>query len=166
MVWHEAKPEEASAAAPGGAEAAASPAGPLARAQRGPVIATATADKRRIRPGETVELALTLEIDPGWHIQSAKPTRSALIATSVELGVAEGLSPGEMRFPDGSLAPVGGEKLSVYQGKVMVKVAITASRDCTPGRAPVIARIRFQACDDTRCLQPERVEVEFAIEVG
>ena len=186
MIWREAKPEETGAGASAGtvvsSAAIAAPAGvavasattgagatmpgPLARAQRGPVIATATVDKRRIAPGEMAELALALEIDPGWHIQSAKPTRSALVATSVELGVAEGLAPGEMHFPDGSLAPIGGEKLSVYQGKVVVKVPITAARDCPPGRAPLIARIRFQACDDTRCLAPERVELEFAIEVG
>jgi DsbC/DsbD-like thiol-disulfide interchange protein len=84
----------------------------------------------------------------------------------VELGIAEGLVPGEMRFPDGSLAPVGGEKLSVYQGSVVVKVPITAARDCPPGRASAVARIKFQACDENRCLNPEHVELEFAIEVG
>ncbi len=159
MIWREAKPEGA-----GGAGVA--PPGPLARAQRGPVVAIATADKRRIAPSETAELTLTLEIEPGWHIQSAKPTRADLVATSVELGIAEGLVPGEMRFPDGSLAPVGGEKLSVYQGRVVVKVPITAARDCPPGRASMIARIHFQACDDKHCLKPEQIELSFALEVG
>ena len=34
------------------------------------------------------------------------------------------------------------------------------------GRAPIVARIRFQACDDKRCLAPEQVELNLAVEVG
>ena len=140
--------------------------GPLARAQRGPVIVTAHLDKRRIAQGETAELRLTLEMEPGWHVQSAKPSRADLIPTSVELGVMEGLVPGEMRFPDGSLAPIGGERMSVYAGKVQVRVPLRAEPGVAPGRAPIIARVRFQACDENRCLGPEQAELSFSLEVG
>ena len=140
--------------------------GPPARAQRGPVIVTADLDKHGIAPGETAELRLTLEIEPGWHIQSAKPSRADLVPTSVELGLAEGFVPGEMRFPDGSLAPLGGERLSVYAGKVVVRVPIRAKPGAPNGRAPIIARIRFQACDEKRCLNPEQVELSLALGVG
>jgi hypothetical protein len=139
---------------------------PLARAQRGPVIATADLDKRRIARGETAELRLTLEIEPGWHVQSAKPSRADLLPTSVELGVTEGLVPGEMRFPEGSLAPLGGERLSVYAGKVTIRVPLRGEPGLPSGRAPVVARVRFQACDDKRCLNPEQVELSFALEIA
>ena len=159
MAWSEAKPgtvESASRAEPGTAS----------RAQRGPVIATAEVSKPRIAPGETTELLLALHVEPGWHLQSAKPTRPDLIATSVELGLAEGLIPGEMRLPDGSLAPIGGEKLSVYAGKIAIRVLITADPALAKGRVPGVARIRFQACDDRRCLNPEQVELGFAVEIA
>jgi hypothetical protein len=139
---------------------------PLARAQRGPVIVTADLEKRRIAPGETAELRLTLEMEPGWHVQSAKPSGADLIPTSVELGVMEGLVPGEMQFPDGSLAPMGGERMSVYAGKVVIRLPLRAEPDAPPGRAPIVARVRFQACDEKRCLSPEQVELSLALRVG
>ena len=158
LAWSEAKP---SAPAKETVPARA----PAARAQRGPVIATAELSKARIVPGENVELRIVLEIEPGWHVQSAKPSRADLVPTSVELGLTEGLTPGEMRFPDGSLAPLGGERLSVYAGKVTIRVAIQADAGLTSGRVPGVARVRFQACDDKRCLAPEQVELSFAVEI-
>ncbi|HMI31717.1 MAG TPA: DUF255 domain-containing protein, partial [Candidatus Limnocylindrales bacterium] len=164
MASREGKPRVAAVEGP--AAAVKGGPAPLARMQRGPIIASADLDKRRIAPGETAELRLTLEIEPGWHVQSAKPSREDLVPTSVELGLAEGLAPGEMKFPDGSLSPIGGERLSVYAGRVTVRVPIRTEPGLPPGRAPIIARLRFQACDDKRCLAPEQVELSFAVEIG
>src|SRR5439155_10023296 len=82
------------------------------------------------------------------------------------VGVGGRIRSGEMRFPDGSLAPLGGERLSVYAGKVVVRVPIRAEPGAPNGRAPIIARIRFQACDEKRCLNPEQVELSLALGVG
>ncbi len=152
----------ASAASPAPQEP---PAGPLARAQRGPVIATLSAPRRSLARGESLDLSILLEIEPGWHLQSARPTRADLAGTSVELGLGEGLSPGAMRFPEGSVAPLGGERLSVYAGTVAIRVPLTAAADAPPGRVPAVARVRFQACDDRRCLAPEVVELPFFLEL-
>jgi DsbC/DsbD-like thiol-disulfide interchange protein len=175
MAWSEAKPGSVAAGpavgtpvaegAAAGAPGAGGARGPLARAQRGPVIISADAGKRRIRPGESFELSLTLEIETGWHVQSAKPSREDRVPTSVELGLAEGLTPGEMRFPDGSMAPLGGESLPVYVGRVTIRVPIQAEPDAPRGKAPIVARVRFQPCDDKHCLAPEQMELSFSVEV-
>jgi len=162
LAWSEGKP--AKLAVP--PEISRRESAPTSRAQRGPVIATAELSKPRVAAGDTVELKITLEMEPGWHIQSAKPTRGELIPTSVALGLSEGLTPGEMLFPDGSLSPIGGERLSVYMGKVTIRVPITADAALPAGRLPGVARIGFQACDDNRCLSPEQVELSFSIEVS
>jgi uncharacterized protein YyaL (SSP411 family) len=138
---------------------------PLARAQRGPVVGVVTAPLRSLPPGGTLPLTLTLELEPGWHIQSVKPTRADLTATSVEVGVADGLKPGEMRFPEGSVAPLGGERLSVYAGRVTIALPMTAAPDAAPGRRPVVLRVRHQACDDRRCLAPDVLELSFALDI-
>jgi hypothetical protein len=160
LAWSEAKPI-ATPEAPAAADRT-----PAARAQRGPVIASAELSKARIVPGESVELRIALDVEPGWHIQSAKPSRADLLPTSIELGLTEGLTPGEMRFPDGSLSALGGERLSVYAGRVTIRVAIQADAGLASGRIPGVARVRFQACDDKRCLAPEQVELSFAVEIG
>ena len=180
MAWSESKPGAVAAAssagasesgrgqaaglAPGTPESGGGTRGPLARAQRGPVIVSADGT-RRIRAGESFELRLTLEIEPGWHVQSANPSRNDRAATSVELGLAEGLTPGEMKFPEGSLAPLGGEKLPVYTGRVTIRVPIQADPSAPRGKTPLVARVRFQSCDDKRCLAPEQVELSFSVEV-
>ena len=180
MAWSESKPGAVAAAssagasesgrgqaaglAPGTTESGGGARGPLARAQRGPVIVSADGT-RRIRAGESFELRLTLEIEPGWHVQSANPSRNDRAATSVELGLAEGLTPGEMKFPEGSLAPLGGEKLPVYTGRVTIRVPIQADPSAPRGKTPLVARVRFQSCDDKRCLAPEQVELSFSVEV-
>src|SRR5437667_2134557 len=80
MAWSESKPGAVAAAssagasesgrgqaaglAPGTTESGRGARGPLARAQRGPGIVSA-AGTRRIRAGESFELRLTLEIEPG-----------------------------------------------------------------------------------------------------
>jgi uncharacterized protein YyaL (SSP411 family) len=181
LVWNEAKggaatPAAALAPAPetkaaeenaerGDRTTGATQKPPLARAQRGPVIATAELERPRIASGESAELRIVLEIEPGWHIQSAQPPSEDRAATSVELGLTEGLTPGEMRFPDGTLAPLGGERMPVYAGKVTIRVPIRAEPGVLSGRAAAVARIRFQACDDKRCLAPEQVELTFALEI-
>ena len=139
--------------------------GPLARAQRGPLLGIITAPRRSLARGETLPLTLSLELEPGWHIQSVKPSRADLVATSVEVGVADGLTPGEMRFPEGSVAPLGGERLSVYTGRVTIALPMTADADAVPGRRPVVLRVRHQACDDKRCLAPDVLELSFALDI-
>ncbi|HZI89178.1 MAG TPA: protein-disulfide reductase DsbD domain-containing protein, partial [Candidatus Polarisedimenticolia bacterium] len=166
LAWSEGKPKVVSSTPAPSTRRAEVATPPSARVQRGPVIASADLSKPRIAPGESTELRLTLEIEPGWHLQSAKPTKDELIATSVALGLGEGLKPGEMKFPDGSLAPIGGERLSVYMGKIAIRVAINADAGLSTGRIPGLARVRFQACDDKRCLNPEQVELTFAVEVS
>jgi len=159
LSWSEAKPTPAPTKKPPAEK-------PGARVQRGPVIASAELSKPRIAAGESTELRITLEIEPEWHLQSAKPTCDDLTATSVVLGLGEGLTPGEMRFPDGTLSPIGGERLSVYAGRVVIRVSIAAEPGLPSGRIPGVARVRFQACDDRRCLNPEEVELNFAVELS
>jgi uncharacterized protein YyaL (SSP411 family) len=144
----------------------AGPAGPLARARLGPVLGIVTAPRASIAPGETVEVTLTLEVEPGWHIQSVKPSRADLLATSVEVGVADGLKPGAMRFPEGSVAPLGGERLSVYAGRVAITFPLAADADAPAGRRPVVLRVRHQACDERRCLAPDVLELPFAVDIS
>jgi hypothetical protein len=154
------------AAASGVAPAEVAPAaGPLARVQRGPVIASVTAPRQTLARGESLDLTLTLDMEPGWHIQSARPSRPDLVATSVDLGLAEGLTPGEMRLPEGSVQPLGGERLSVYTGRATVRFTLTAAKDAPTGVAPVVLRVRHQACDERRCLAPESAELSFVLEV-
>ena len=136
----------------------------LARAARRPVTATLELPGRAIVRGETVEGTLTLTIDAGFRIESVAGGGTAR-ATAVQLGLAEGLSPGDMRFPEGSVDPLGGDRLRGYAGAVAIRFALTAARDCLPGTAPIAARVLFQATEEGKALDPDQLELHAEIEV-
>jgi len=48
----------------------------------------------------------------------------------------------------------------------VIRVSIAAEAGLPSGRIPGVARVRFQACDDRRCLNPEEVELNFAVELS
>ncbi len=89
---------------------------------------------------------MTLEVAPGWHIQANPASEEFLVPTEV---VAEGGA--EVRglsYPEGEAMPAGfagGRPLAVYAGRVEVTGEVRGE-----GRLVV----RFQPCDDTRCLPP------------
>jgi DsbC/DsbD-like thiol-disulfide interchange protein len=136
----------------------------LARAARPPVTATLELPRRVIVRGETVEATLTLTIEAGFRIESVKGGGAAR-PTAVQLGLAEGLVPGEMRFPEGSVDPLGGERLRGYVGAVSIRFPVTAAPDCLPGTAPIAARVLFQATDGGKTLVPDQLELRAEIEV-
>jgi uncharacterized protein YyaL (SSP411 family) len=87
---------------------------------------------------------LTLEIAAGWHLQANPASEAYLVPTAV---TAEG---GELRnlgYPAGQpvTAAFAHEPLSVYTGRVEIRGEVS-------GTAGLM--IKYQACDDTRCLPP------------
>lgn len=119
----------------------------------------------RIARGETMEIMLTLTIRPGFRVESAKPASARAQATSIQLGVAEGLTPGEMTFPEFSVDPLGGDRVNAYVGTVVIRVPVTARPDCPVGPAPIAARVLFQATGEGGTLPPDQIETSSELEV-
>jgi uncharacterized protein YyaL (SSP411 family) len=78
---------------------------------------------------------LRLRVAPGWHV-----------AAPVEIG-GEGAALRRVVLPPGDVLLVGGEETRVYSGAVEVAGELA-------GPAGSTLRLRFQACDDRRCLPP------------
>jgi uncharacterized protein YyaL (SSP411 family) len=88
---------------------------------------------------------MVLEIAPGWHIQANPASEEYLVSTEV---VAEGgVEIRGLSYPEGEPMPgfAGGRPLAVYADRVEVTGELRGG-----GRLVV----RFQPCDDTRCLPP------------
>lgn len=119
-----------------------------------------------LRPGDTGGVALILNINPGWHINSSEPGVEGLLATEVRTHeVPAQLDLGEWSYPEGheqtfAFSP---EPLSVYEKKVIFTNTVTTG---TPsGEVTLEGTIRVQACNDRLCLRPGnapfRVKVAF-----
>lgn len=106
--------------------------------------------------GAKFELAVTIDIKRGFHIQSNKPTMPSLIAADIFLEPADGVVFGDPVYPEAHLRSVPNfGKLSEFEGKITVR--IPGEVDSERGRDPVKVAgvLRYQACTNKgQCMPP------------
>jgi thiol:disulfide interchange protein DsbD len=129
----------------------------LARAVPAPAPATLVKVEARVEPAPPgATLVVDAKIEPGWHVNSHRPSEDYLIPTSVKVERAGGVRAGEPAYPEGMMKKFAfAEKpLSVYEGAFSVRVPVTFE-----GGKPteVSGTVEFQACNDTQCLAPASV---------
>lgn len=108
----------------------------------------------KLEPGDggRRDLRLTLQLADGWHINARQPRQEELIPTTLD---APGLV--EVHFPDPEELTVAfqDESLLVHGGRFEIQAAL---EDVEGGTVPV--ELRFQACENVRCLRPETLVLE------
>ena len=116
------------------------------------VSATLTADAGNA----TVEMTVA----PGWHVNAHNPLDEFLVPTTVTVVPPDGVVAGDVVYPapiERKLAFGGDRPLRLYSGRVR----FTARLDGVPAAdaVPLRARLRYQACNDSRCLPPRTLEL-------
>jgi len=125
-----------------------------------PVRWSLTVEPAKVPPGGEVLARLTARLDPGWHLYSMTTPRPP-IATTIEIAPHPAIEnvriyqPEPVRKPD----PNFGTETETYDGEVTFLLAIRVAREASPGDVELVARPRFQMCDDRQCLPPRRVSV-------
>jgi hypothetical protein len=101
---------------------------------------------------ERSELVVRMSIDEGWHVNANPASLPFLVATSVEVLDGNGAAVA-IRYPEGrSFRPAfASTSLQVYEGTV--EIPVTLRDGAIP---PERLALRFQACDSSRCLPPDR----------
>lgn len=107
------------------------------------------------RIGDGKEIAITLDIDPGYHINANPASFDYLIPTRVSFKGLAGIEP---RYPPATLikprfAPDG---LKTYEGTVVIAGGLPVQPSHV---GPIEAEIRVQACTDEVCLPPATLTV-------
>jgi len=104
----------------------------------------------------TVEVTIV----PGWHVNANHPRDEFLIPTTLTVTPPAGVRAGAVAYP----APVerrlkfgGGKPLLLYEGTVRFTAPLEGAP--APGAEPLRAVLRYQACDDSRCLPPRTLEL-------
>jgi uncharacterized protein len=131
-------------------------AGPRAHGARGAVTAFATLDAA---PGSERGLTVRLDIADGWHVNSDRPLQENLVATRLAAGDAT-TTLDDVDYPAGERVTLAfqDEPLAVFEGAVAIHGGVAVAADTWPPVARL--RLRIQACDDRRCLQPEELALE------
>ncbi len=110
-------------------------------------------------------LTITLDIAPGWHVNSSAPLDGSLIATTVELDPASsGWRLDRLTYPEPRQVRLGFQEspLSVYTGRVEVTAGLARSAGDTSA-GPLAIALRLQACDDSVCLRPENLVLRIPV---
>lgn len=122
----------------------------------------------KLRPGDSAQLAVVIDVEKGYHIQMHQPPVKQLISTEVVFEETPGIEKvGKPIYPAGDVLenpPIGFEGVREYRGRVVVRVPIVASQSLTGPIVTLSGFVRYQAClDGGACFQP--IAASFAITI-
>jgi thiol:disulfide interchange protein len=115
----------------------------------------ATLNYAALQPGQQAVAAVVLDIKPGFHSQSHKPTVEAnipFVLTPAANGAVEFFDP---VYPPGSMEMLLGSLQSVYSGKVTVYLPLQVKKDAKPGPLKIDGTLEYQVCDKNQCYSPQ-----------
>ena len=115
------------------------------------------------QPGEKIKSALAIEAIAGWHIHGNDPGDEFLIPTKVILDDSDHIQASHIFYPEPlkQKYSYADSELLVYEGKALFGILLEPKTDLPAGEYQVKGNFSYQACDDTSCLPPKKIE--FAI---
>ena len=119
------------------------------------------------RGGGAVQLAVTIEVDEGYHINSNRPAEKYLIPTALKIDRTAGLSTTPVIYPKAKLQKFefSQKPLSVFEGKAVLKLTARALPSLAAGAQMLKGRLTVQACNNQQCLRPQTIDVIIPLQV-
>jgi len=148
------------------ASPAATPAARATPAQQQPVVATV--EEVQLSAGGAGEALVRLDIAEGYHVNANPPSDKFYIGTEVRAEPQEGVTPGKPVYPPAVTRKLSfsDKPLSVYEGRAVIKLPLTADKGAAKGRHTFRARIRVQPCNDEVCLPPREIEAAIPLTIN
>ncbi len=137
-------------------------------AQRiGPVTIRAYASRLNMRPGETLQVAVALDIDERWHLYAPNPGVAFVVPTSVSFQKSAALDAGKVAAtePHRATDAILKQMLNLYTGRVWFRASVNARPDAPPGATTLTLEVKTQPCDDSRCLQPQTTTLRIPLQI-
>jgi thiol:disulfide interchange protein DsbD len=121
----------------------------------------------QIRRGGAAQIAVNIEIDEGYHINSNRPSDKNLIATSLKLDRTAGLTATPIIYPKAKLQKFefSRKPLSVFEGKVALRFTARALTSLSAGDHALTGKLTVQACNNQQCLRPQTINVKIPLQV-
>ncbi len=122
-------------------------------------------DASNVKPGGHAWLQLTAKIQPGWHLYSPTTPPGGPIITTIKLNDSPAVASYQVYRPQPvrKLDPNFQLETETYtdQAVFLIDAATTAKT----GQATVEAAVRYQACNDVKCLNPVKKTADAAITI-
>jgi thioredoxin:protein disulfide reductase len=121
----------------------------------------------KLKRGGSVQIAVVIDIDDGYHINSNRPAEKYLIPTALKFERSAGLTTTAVIYPKAKLQKFefSQKPLSVFEGKAVLKLTARALPSMTSGNHTLKAKLTVQACNNQLCLRPQTVDVDVPIQV-
>jgi Disulphide bond corrector protein DsbC len=134
--------------------------------QNNNVLTVAPPEKVTAKIGAMTQVKVSLELRPGYHCNSNKPSDDYLIPLKLTW------APGPLESPEVTYPTPQMEKysfsptpLSVYSGNFDLLTKFKVSASATPGQAIITGKLKYQACNDRMCLQPKTIDVSIPVDI-
>jgi len=139
-----------------------------ASAQRlDPIQWTLTADSQRAPAGSSVPLHLKATLQQGWHLYSLTTPAGGPIQTTA--GLAENTALAAVTFyqppPVLKFDPNFNIKTETFEKDSDFALVANLAKDAKAGPVELTAQVRYQACDDRRCLPPRRKSASMTLTI-
>jgi thiol:disulfide interchange protein DsbD len=121
----------------------------------------------KVKQGSSFQIAVVVDINPGYHVNSNKPSEEFLIPTSLKVEKTTGLTIAPVLYPAGQSKKFSFDEkpLSVYEGKVILRFRAVAASSLSPGAHELHSTLKIQACSNEACFQPKDIRISIQFEV-
>ncbi len=129
---------------------------------------TLVADRTAYAPGDGARIAVELDIERDWHVNSHEPTFDYLIPTEVLWEFPDGWPSPTVAYPHDEMEKFGfaDVPLAVYQGRVAIIADLVLPSSLADGTQSIAVEVTYQACNDRQCLPPITVDRELELTIG
>ena len=115
----------------------------------------------KLPAGGTCELAIVIDIKPGWHIQGNPPSPDTMIPTEVSFKSQLGTKLLKPQYPEATpiTLPDFETPVSVYDNRVIIRSQVEVPMDAGGKTEEMQISVRYQACDDESCRPPKTAKL-------
>ncbi len=122
----------------------------------------------KLAAGQSVPVAVVLEIEKGWHLNANPPRPDYVIPVEVKLSGDSKIALKDIQYPPGKDFRVAGfdEPLSVYEERVILRGALQTDAALAGKSVKLSLTVRYQACNDQTCSRPLTVTLDSNVAVA
>jgi thiol:disulfide interchange protein DsbD len=121
----------------------------------------------KVYPGSEFKIAVKVNVDSGWHINSDKPYEDFLIPSrlSIDTTIFHLTKVVYPKSQDLKL-DISETPLSVWESEVFVGALVRAPENLSPGKYKLPVYIDYQACNNITCMPPNTAKDTIIIEIA
>jgi len=119
--------------------------------------------------GKEFQVAVVVDIQNGYHMNSHKPFDSYLIPTTVTPQLPAGITLADTVYPPGKNLkfPFSPDKpLNVYTESVTLRLRLSVGDSAALGDAGIPITLRYQACNNSACLPPVKIPLTASVKIA